>query len=549
MAEVTIAHLTEAVQSEGAESEKRDNKQIEQLASLNKSFAQYFKAQAASKLDKLEEAREKVSGPKPTKENFSDAAKGAKDALGFGLLGFLGIVTAAISGLATGIAVGLGKYLAALGRTFDNLTGNRIGKAITNLTRQIRGGVFRLIGLLPNGKLDPSASKFARFLRAVRSPFVSATGFFKTVQGGIFKLFGLGVDGKPVVSTSNFVKSILKFGNLFKPITSVFADSFKEVGSALKGIGNTIKSGINSTTRVFSTIGNTFSALRGALSPVFAVFKTLGRVIFAPLTLIMSIIDGIKGAISGYQQEGVIGGILGAIGGVLSGLIGMPLDLVKSAIGFIAGKLGFENVQEALSGFSFADMIKDTFMGVASVFNDVLKNLFGGFENGFNEGLSQMFKSMMIYVKRLLLFGPAVVAGGAAALGAVLPGGDSPIEAFQKTFSKVLKAGEGSSATTLPTEEGVSGGEEEPDGATAPDRVERLKRRQQRLTSDPAERATRRANIERMRANREANDAKKSATAVNTVNAPTTTNMSSNTAVFTDPTPATDDLDRQAASF
>ena len=542
MAEVTIAHLTEAVQTEGAESERRDNKQIEQLASLNKSFAQYFKAQSADKLDKLEEAREKVSGPAPTRENFSDAAKGAKDALGFGLLGFLGIVTSAISGLATGIAVGLGKYLAALGRTFDNLTGNRIGKAITNLTRQIRGGVFRLIGLLPNGKLDPSASKFARFLRAVRSPFVSATGFFKTIQGGMFRLFGLGIDGKPVTTTSNFVKSILKFGNLFKPITSVFADSFKEVGSALKGIGNTVKSGIASTTRVFSTIGKTFSALRGALSPIFTVFKTLGRVIFAPLTLIISIIDGIKGAISGYQQEGVIGGILGAIGGVLSGLIGMPLDLVKSAIGFIAGKLGFENVQAALSGFSFADMIKDTFMGVARVFNDVLKNLFGGFENGFSECLSQMFKSMMVYVKRLLLFGPAVVAGGAAALGAVLPGGDSPIEAFQKTFSKVLTAGEGSSATTLPTEQGETGEEEIEPPVAAPQNVDRVVPQNEQVRS-------RRANIERMRANREANDARKAAMAVNTVNAPTTTNMSSNTAVFTDPTPATDDLDREAASF
>lgn len=542
MAEVTIAHLTAAVQIEGVESEKRDNKQIEQLASLNKSFAQYFKAQAADKLDKLEEAREKVSGPKPTKENFSDAAKGAKDALGFGLLGFLGIVTAAISGLATGIAVGLGKYLAALGRTFDNLTGNRIGKAITNLTRQIRGGVFRLIGLLPNGKLDPDASKFARFLRAVRSPFVSATGFFKTIQGGMFRLFGLGIDGKPVTTTSNFVKSILKFGNIFKPITTVFAESFKEVGSALKGIGNTIKSGINSTTKFFSTIGKTFSALRGALSPVFAVFRTLGRVIFAPLTLILSIIDGIKGAIAGYQQEGFLGGILGGIGGVLAGLVGMPLDLVKSAIGFIAGKLGFENVQEALSGFSFADMIRDTFMGVARVFNDVLKNLFGGFEDGFSAGLSQMFKTMMIYVKRLLLFGPAVVAGGAAALGAVLPGGDSPIEAFQKTFSKVLTAGEGSSATTLPTEQGETGEEEPEPPVAAPQNVERVVPQNEQVRS-------RRANIERMRANREANDAKKAAMAVNTVNAPTTTNMSSNTAVFTDPTPATDDLDREAASF
>jgi hypothetical protein len=127
-------------------------------------------------------------------------------------------------------------------------------------------------------------------------------------------------------------------------------------------------------------------------------------------------------------------------------------------------------------------------------------------------------------------------------LGAVLPGGDSPIEAFQKTFSKVLKTGEGSAETTLPTEQGETGEEEPEPPIAAPQNVERVVATQEQAR-------IRQANIERMRANKEANDAKKAAMAVNTVNAPTTTNMSSNTAVFTDPTPATDDLDREAASF
>ena len=95
----------------------------------------------------------------------------------------------------------------------------------------------------------------------------------------------------------------------------------------------------------------------------------------------MGIIDGIKGAISGFAEEGILGGILGAVGGVLGGLIGMPLDLLKSAISWIAGKLGFENFSEILDSFSFKDGIMDLFMGIASVFNgaiDWVKNAIGG---------------------------------------------------------------------------------------------------------------------------------------------------------------------------
>ena len=90
--ELTIAHLTEAVQIEGQQSEKRDNKQISELATLNKSFSQYFKSMAANSLDKLEEKREKVSGKKPTKKEFGAAGQGFSDALDFGVLGFVAAI-------------------------------------------------------------------------------------------------------------------------------------------------------------------------------------------------------------------------------------------------------------------------------------------------------------------------------------------------------------------------------------------------------------------------------------------------------------------------
>lgn len=384
MAEVTIAHLTEAVQIEGIKSEKRDEKQIGELATLNKSFAQYFKSMANQAGDKLEKEREKVSGKKPTKQEFSSAGQGFKDALDLGVLGFVGAIGSALTGLVVGVTIGFGKYLSALAKTFDNLTGNKISAQMLKVGKSIRSGLYGLIGLSPNGKPGPAVSKVINFFSKIKNPFNSSFKLFESLSKGMNTFLGLGVDGKPVTGTSNFVKRLYKIGNIFKPLISLFGEGFKGVGSSFKSIGDVIKGGISRFTGAFQTIGKTFGALRGALSPIFTVFKTLGRVIFAPLTLIMGIIDGIKGAIAGFQEEGILGGILGAVGGVLGGLIGMPLDLLKSAISWIAGKLGFENFSELLDSFSFKDGIMDLFMGIASVFNgaiDWVKNAIGGVAN------------------------------------------------------------------------------------------------------------------------------------------------------------------------
>ena len=67
--ELTIAHLTEAVQIEGIKSEKRDEKQISELASLNKSFAQYFKSMANQAGDNLEKEREKKKEKSDVEKN------------------------------------------------------------------------------------------------------------------------------------------------------------------------------------------------------------------------------------------------------------------------------------------------------------------------------------------------------------------------------------------------------------------------------------------------------------------------------------------------
>jgi hypothetical protein len=82
---------------------------------------------------------------------------------------------------------------------------------------------------------------------------------------------------------------------------------------------------------------------------------------------------------------------------VIKGLVGMPLDLLKSAVSWIAGKLGFENFSAMLDKFSFAeffqeigDRLADTIVGLKDKFMYTIQNLGASlmrpFEEGFNFG-------------------------------------------------------------------------------------------------------------------------------------------------------------------
>ena len=64
----------------------------------------------------------------------------------------------------------------------------------------------------------------------------------------------------------------------------------------------------------------------------------------------------------------------------------MPLDLLKSAVSFILGKLGFEQAEEALDSFSFQDIIRKVIFS----FVDFLK----GVVNGIIEGVATLVENL-----------------------------------------------------------------------------------------------------------------------------------------------------------
>ena len=121
----------------------------------------------------------------------------------------------------------------------------------------------------------------------------------------------------------------------------------------------------------------------------------------------------------------------------------MPLDLLKSAISWVAEKLGFDNFSEMLDSFSFSELIGGLFTKVT----DVLVGFIGSIKEAIaNVGVGGMIKNVALNLlkifKKVVSFPYAVAAGAGAALAAALPGGQTPMEAFKEKFAMVFNGGD-----------------------------------------------------------------------------------------------------------
>lgn len=393
MAEATIVHLIEEVRAEGRERKKDTKENTAQIASLNKTFNDYFTMLKRQSLDAEENRRDSRSSGAGA---GATAAIAPADKEGGGFLGILAGILAVGGALVVGFVEG---FINAARDTFKAL---RIltGKLFRPIIRTLRLDKFVMLlrtrfagflGLGVDGKPTVNTSKlikgilnpargFTYLAEGLRS-FLGGIGRQFTRLGNASRLLGkeLTIPFKAANEAAQFVLRTAK--NALIPLRLVFTGLdtfFKDIGSLGQQLRGSVKvvedvpkqAGVIS--RFFSSLGQTFRALIAPLQGIFNVFRTIGRVVFFPLTIIMTIFDAIRGFSEGFKEEGVLGGILGAIGGIFSGLIGMPLDLLKSAVGWIAGKLGFENFQEQLASFSFAEIIQDIFIGLAELLNNIV---------------------------------------------------------------------------------------------------------------------------------------------------------------------------------
>jgi len=319
-----------------------------------------------------------------------------------GTLAILGGIGASVAGFAVGLVQGFngilklvtGRFLApfrAIAEVFEKRGTSKFLKADSYKALGKTTKFFRNL-----------ADTFARLEKSTKNILKPVGNLFKTIRSyagmignSIKGISGVGIDKitKPFKDFGKFLGSIQKAvvglpspkeGSAIAGLIDKVTKPFKNLMAGIKGIAE-------GSSRIGKTLGSFFSA-----------FKVIGRFVAFPLTIIMGIIDGFKGLLAGADRQSgmvnkLIGGAIGAITGVLKGLVAVPLDMLKSAVSWIAGKLGFTEFEKLLDSFSFADAfqkvgdaIADGFIkffdGLRYVFSNFVDGLMKPFEGGFSFG-------------------------------------------------------------------------------------------------------------------------------------------------------------------
>ena len=204
----------------------------------------------------------------------------------------------------------------------------KVGK-VTKFAEEIVEGVL--------GKVRSFFSGEGKIVSFVRNMVQTVSTFFETLY-------------TPFKDLGRFMSKASSLSTLFEPIFKFFEPIQKAVAGVLE-------------------YGKAFA---GKIAMFAKVFEKL----FFPLFIIMTVWDTVKGAIEGYEKDGIVGILSGAIKGLVESLITAPLDMLREAIAWIAGAFGFDEAKQWLESFNVTDMMKGL---VDMVFNpvvDMMKSLF-----------------------------------------------------------------------------------------------------------------------------------------------------------------------------
>ena len=145
---------------------------------------------------------------------------------------------------------------------------------------------------------------------------------------------------------------------------------------------------------------------------------------------------------------GIFGASTGFIRGILVGFIGFFGDLIKNGISFIFRKIGLGFISDFLDKFSFTDMINNFFDKIMDTMGTFIMNIKDAFKNGFVKGVAILGLKLDKMIGNIIKFPKALLFGGLSALGAILPGGKTPQQAFKDGFNKSMAASGAQAAMT-----------------------------------------------------------------------------------------------------
>ena len=307
----------------------------------------------------------------------------------------------------------------------------------------------------------------------------------------------------------NLQKAIATGRKILRPVIATITTAFTTIRATLKPITDTIK--------------GLFGGSSGVISKMLAPLKTLGRTIgrlFLPITLILGVIDGVQGFMKEFGETGsILDGIRGAVVGIVDGFIGGLVRLIGSAIEWILGFFGLDNLGKSIN--EKIGQLMDSFLLAVGGIVDLVTGLFSFDGERIMKGLGSMFSGVGGFFLNLLsapidlainflkdifgfgdpdkpfslkswLFGgdgekgligriwdsitgifslpeggilsgfvdsiinigrviKAIGAAGLAAAGAMLPGGESPGEAFSRKYNEVMSGGSSGDVTNTDT--------------------------------------------------------------------------------------------------
>lgn len=330
-------------------------------------------------------------------QDIRDGIFGIQDGLVKGLAGLKGkglMGLGILAGLIAAPFAALVAFFSQLGREVKAL-----GRIVGVNGEKIKG-IFRSIGKIfstikEDLKLLKIDKAFLSIKNSVNTKFTNLANSIKKstiftkvddLLGGIKSAFNTRFTKiGDMLANSKVFKSIDNTVTRFDGVGTKIADAAKATAGFIKRftiidtIVDTVKGFINPIKNAFTAIktgSDTLKPFMAGFQPIMDFAKRIGTVlgkIFLPITFLMSVFDFVTGFMDGYDEGGVMGGLEGGITKLFQGIIGMPLDLLKSGVGYILGFFGFDNAKAALDKFSFSQLIDDLvgaiFSGLQGTFN------------------------------------------------------------------------------------------------------------------------------------------------------------------------------------
>ncbi|MEE2800914.1 MAG: hypothetical protein VX550_01895 [Bacteroidota bacterium] len=226
---------------------------------------------------------------------------------------------------------------------------------------------------------------FPKSSKAITGIFTKVSTFFKGIGASVAERFN-----NIKKSISGFFGKGSKAGKVLDSVKKFFSGFGKTIEKFMKPVRGFIK-GFTKSSKLFLKIGATLGRIAGRF--------------LLPVTIIMGVIDGVKGFIQGFKESDgesmlakIVDGLYGALANIVGNLIGVPLDLLKSGVGFILGFFGMDNAKEALDSFSFKDLIMDIITGIGDFMSGVVDFVVKLFTNP-KEALSGLADKMKNFGK------------------------------------------------------------------------------------------------------------------------------------------------------